>query len=99
MSKQDDNRKILIRFGERIKAKRQEKNMTQEELAELVGITDVYLRELERGKYTATWIICLTICTILDIDINEFRQKFIIPAINESMSNMKPSSKAKKLLL
>lgn len=94
MSKPNDNRKILVKFGEKIKAKRREKNITQEELAELVGITDVYLRELERGKYTATWIICLTICTILEIDITEIQQKYIIPAINETMGNMKIKSAA-----
>ena len=52
-------------------------------------ITDVYLRDLERGSYTATWIICLKICTVLDIDLLEIQRKYIVPEIEETQKNMK----------
>lgn len=85
MSKTNEENKNTIQqeFGELIKTKRKLKQLTQEQLSELAGITDVYLRDLERGSYTATWIICLKICTALDIDLHELQKKYIIPEINE----------------
>ena len=35
---------------ERLKAARQKKNMTQEELAERCGSSDRYIRDLEKGR-------------------------------------------------
>lgn len=85
MSKPNEGKKNTIQqeFGELIKTKRKLKQLTQEQLSELAGITDVYLRDLERGSYTATWIICLKICTALDIDLHDIQKKYIVPEINE----------------
>ncbi|MDE7229306.1 MAG: helix-turn-helix transcriptional regulator [Oscillospiraceae bacterium] len=58
-------------FGKLILDKRKEKNITQEQLAELVGISVTYLRSIEYGKYSATWKIWLKICKVLHLDINE----------------------------
>ncbi len=93
MSKKIEGRKIQAEFGEMIKAKRKQKKLTQEELSELAGITDVYLRDLERGSYTATWVICLRICTALDIDLQEIQRKYIIPEIAEIQKHMKSPEK------
>ncbi len=89
MSNNTEERKIQAEFGELIKTKRKQKQLTQEELSEIAGITDVYLRDLEHGNYTATWVICLKICTVLDIDLSDIRKKYIIPEINETRKNMK----------
>lgn len=83
MSKKFDEKAIKAELGEAIKNKRKQKRLTQEELSELVGITEVYLRDLERGSYTATWIICLKICAVLEIDLKEIQRKYIIPEITE----------------
>lgn len=83
------NKRIQEEFGDLIKVRRKEKRLTQEQLSELAGITDVYLRDLERGSYTATWVICLRICAALDIDIREFQVKYIAPEINEMKKYMK----------
>lgn len=95
MSKKMEERKIQTEFGELIRARRKQKKLTQEELSELAGITDVYLRDLERGSYTATWIICLKLCTVLDIDLRDFQTKYIIPEITETQKNMKKRSDTK----
>lgn len=89
MSKNTEKRRIQTEFGELIKFKRKQKKLTQEELSELAGITDVYLRDLERGSYTATWVICLKICTALDIDLQDIQKKYIVPEISEMQKNMK----------
>lgn len=89
MSKSAEEKRIQSEFGEMIKARRKQKKLTQEELSELAGITDVYLRDLERGSYTATWVICLRICTALDIDLKDIQNKYIAPEIYEMQKNMK----------
>lgn len=62
-------------FGIILREKRIQKNLTQEKVSELAGITDVYLRDLERGNYTATWQIWMRLCVILDIDISEMQKR------------------------
>ena len=89
MAKSAEDRRIQAEFGEMIKTRRKQKKLTQEELSELAGITDVYLRDLERGSYTATWVICLRICTALDIDLKDIQKKYIVPEISEMQKNMK----------
>lgn len=73
--KHDTQKDVLENFGMMLREKRIQKNLTQERVSELAGITDVYLRDLERGKYSATWIIWLRLCTILDIDVSMTQRK------------------------
>ncbi len=93
MSKSKDENRNTIQsvFGELIRMKRKQKQFTQEELSELVGITDVYLRDLEHGSYTATWIICLRLCDALDIDIHDIQKKYIHPDVSERWMLMEKS--------
>lgn len=72
---QPETKQILEDFGTTLREKRIQKNLTQEKVSELAGITDVYLRDLERGSYSATWVIWLRLCTVLDIDIPEVQRK------------------------
>ncbi|MDE7362988.1 MAG: helix-turn-helix transcriptional regulator [Oscillospiraceae bacterium] len=81
MAKTTDDSALKKEFGTIIRTARQRKKMTQEKLSELTGITEVYLRDLEYGNYTATWIIWLRLCTVLDVDIIKFQKKYIIPQI------------------
>lgn len=65
-------------FGKLISSKRKEKNMTQEQLAELVGISATYLRGVEYGKHSITWLIWLKICKVLHLDIDDIMEKIQI---------------------
>ena len=62
-------------FGKMIRSKRSEMKITQEQLAELVGISTTYLRGVEHGHHSISWKIWLNICIALQLDINEFIQK------------------------
>lgn len=42
-------------IGKRIQKKRQERSITQEKLAEQVGISVVYLSKIENGRSTRRW--------------------------------------------
>lgn len=73
------------KFGEMVYKTRTEKRITQKYLSEVAGISDVYLRGVENGNYTVTWVIWLRLCTALDIDIKAIQQKYIIPEIEEKL--------------
>ena len=72
-----------IEFGKIMRTARKRRGMTQKELAELVGVSTVYCREVEYGRYTPTWVIWLRICTALDIDIDSVRNICVIPELKE----------------
>lgn len=95
-----------IKIGKFIKEKRKEKNITQSELAERLGITDRAISKWENG-------ICLPdasnlpeLCKILDISINDLFSGEIVDMkeydkkIEENLLNLKKENeeKDKKLL-
>ena len=61
----------LIKIGKFISTKRKEKNLTQEELAEKLLITDRAVSKWERGLSLPDADKMLDLCNILDINVNE----------------------------
>ena len=60
-----------VLLGERIKFWRQQKNLTQEQLAEKVGVTPGFISLIEIGKRRVSLESLLSICTELEITLNE----------------------------
>ena len=58
------------KFGEIMRKARESQEMTIEELADQIGMSSVYCREIEYGRYSTTWVTWLKICMALDIDLN-----------------------------
>lgn len=56
----------LVEMGERISLKRKEKNLTQEQLAEIVGISLQTVSNIECGKKAARPESIAKICVALD---------------------------------
>lgn len=50
---------------------RKEKFLTQEQLAELVGITRAYLANIEKGKYTPSLEVAKNISAALNLSIDD----------------------------
>ena len=50
---------------------RKEKNLTQEQLAEKLGVSNKSISRWENGKTMPDYSILKDLCTVLDIDINE----------------------------
>ena len=75
-------------FGEMVTKLRKKYNLTQEKLSEISGISEVYLRRIERGNSTVTWVIWLMLCTALNVDIGEIQRKYILPKIKERVSDL-----------
>nr|WP_069649693.1 helix-turn-helix transcriptional regulator [Caloranaerobacter ferrireducens] len=55
----------------KLKLARIEKNLTQEQLAELVGVTRQTIGLIEKGKYNPTLKLCLKIAKVLDKGLDD----------------------------
>ena len=61
-----------MRFGDYLKSKRKQKNITQEELARNLEVSSVFVHQLETGKVDAPSIErCQQMATILEVEIEE----------------------------
>ena len=54
-----------------LKIARVSKNLTQQQLADQVGITRQTISLIEKGKYNPTLKLCLQICYVLDKTLDE----------------------------
>ena len=59
------------KIGKFITSKRKEKNLTQSELAEILGVTDRAVSNWENGKNMPDLSLFKPLCEILNISINE----------------------------
>ena len=61
-----------MRFGDYLKSKRKQRNITQEELARSLEVSSVFVHQLETGKVDAPCMDrCHQMATILEIEIEE----------------------------
>jgi transcriptional regulator with XRE-family HTH domain len=61
-----------MNFGEKLKQVRTEKNMTQPQMAEAIGIEQSYLSKLENDKSVPSAEMFQSIITSLNLDVREF---------------------------
>ena len=62
---------LYSKIGYRIKSKRIEKGMSQDEMALRLGVDRTYLANVEIGKQNMSFIAYIRICKVLGISINE----------------------------
>lgn len=55
----------------KIKVARVEKDMTQKDLAEAVGVSRQTMLAIEKGDYNPTIKICLSICHVLEKSLDD----------------------------
>ena len=55
----------------RLKAARAAKDLSQQELADLVGVSRQTVNAIEKGDYNPTIRLCLAICRALDKTLDE----------------------------
>lgn len=60
-----------ILIGERMKKARQDKGYSQLQLSEILNISDVYLKRLEKGKTRVSLSKLAQICDVLDVSVCE----------------------------
>lgn len=61
-------------FPERLKEIRERKNITQQQLADLIGVGQTAVARWETGVRKPTWESVLAICDALEISCDEFRK-------------------------
>ncbi len=66
-----DNRDILIKFGQRVRELRKEKNLSQEELSFKAGVHRTYIGMIERGEKNITLVNIEKIAKAFNVDIKE----------------------------
>jgi putative transcriptional regulator len=55
----------------RLKSARTEKNLSQQELADLVGVSRQTINAIEQGDYNPTIRLCISICKALDKTLDD----------------------------
>ena len=64
-------KELLKRFGKNVKIERIKKDLTQEQLAELMGISQNYIACIEIGKQNMSLGKVLELASFLEVDIHE----------------------------
>lgn len=59
------------KLGYQIKAAREERKWTQEQLAEMAGISTVYLSEIENKRTIPSFSILCNICRLLNLSLDD----------------------------
>ncbi|WP_396149436.1 helix-turn-helix domain-containing protein [Flavobacterium sp.] len=62
---------VLIKFGEKIRQLRKEKNLSQEELADRAKLHRTYIGMIERAEKNITLTNIQKLAIALDVDINQ----------------------------
>lgn len=65
---------VVILVGERIRALRQHRDLSQEKLAFKAGMNTSFIGQVERGEKSATIVSLEKIATALDIELEEIFQ-------------------------
>lgn len=66
-----------VRFGKFIKDARTDKGLYQEELADMVGISQSYMSYLENGNRDIDLALAFKLLDALNLDIQDFMKQFM----------------------
>lgn len=67
----NERRQEYAMKNKKLKLARVEKDMSQEELANIVGVTRQTIGLIETGNYNPTLKLCIAICNALDKTLND----------------------------
>lgn len=70
--KKIENNECLRDFGKFIKTEREKKDLTQEDVADMVGIHRTYYGKIERAVREVDLYTAMIICKALKIDLSDF---------------------------
>lgn len=72
-----DSKECHVQFGKFIHNARTSKGLYQIEIAEQVGISQVYMSHIERGARDIDLALALKICDALNLDISDFINNYL----------------------
>ncbi len=65
---------VRLRFGKHLRRIRRNKDITQEQLAEAIGVTAEFISTMERGKHAPSFETIEKLAAVLEADVSEFFQ-------------------------
>lgn len=73
------NKDDYVRFGKYVRSRREELGLTQNEVAEYIGTTQVYLTYLESGRKTSPvdLLVASRLCEILKVSLDDFVKEYL----------------------
>lgn len=86
---EDEKNNMLKGIGQRIQKCRLEKKLTQEQLAEMTGISQKHISRLERGIHTPHFDIIIKIAKALDVSTDIFIEDLSADNINIFLQSIK----------
>lgn len=72
MDNKDDNSIVFVKIGQRIQYYRQKANLTQEKLAEKIGLSPNHLSRIEAGRHNPYFETIMLAAKELDVPIDAF---------------------------
>ena len=66
-----DKKTLLKKFGKNVKIERIKKDLTQEQLAEIMGVSQNYVANIEGGKANMSLAKILELANFLNIEIEK----------------------------
>ena len=72
----DDKERIINCMAANIRIGRYKKNITQEMLAEKVGVSTKYINLIENKRVNPSFVIIVKICEILGIELNDVLKEY-----------------------
>ena len=66
-----DKKILLKKFGKNVKIERIKKDLTQEQLAEIMGVSQNYVANIECGKANMSLAKILELANFLNVDIEK----------------------------
>ena len=92
-------------FGSKLKEYRLKNNMTQEQVAQLIGVDPKYISQIELGKNKCSLKLLIKFCNVFDVTpnevlyelVNSLKSKSDLDELNNNFSKL--SKRDKKLIL
>lgn len=73
-----DRTECLERLGATIREKRKEKEYTQKQMCEMIGLASQgYYSEIENGQKDVDFVLVVKICRTLGVDLNEIIAPYV----------------------
>ncbi len=68
------NKNIVLNFGKRVRELRQEQKLSQEELADKIGIHRTYIGSIERGEKSVSIITIEKVAKVFNLSISKLME-------------------------
>lgn len=91
MDNNDSKNDLIVEIGKRIQKYRTEKNLTQEQVAEIVGISQKHLSRIEKGYHNPRFDMIINIAKALDIPTDALAKDLSNNDVDFFLENIRPN--------